>query len=80
MTDIAKIAAEAAVVRRSENAVHLLITGQDISLYGMAGAALILRGLMDFRPRFWLFGRKGLYHTRFGLAVRDYLKEQHHAE
>lgn len=74
MTD--NIAAEAAKIRTSQNAMELLFTGKDPSLYGLAGAALILRGIMDYRRKWFLFGEKRLVPTRFGKQVRAHLENK----
>lgn len=35
---------------------------------------LILMGLLDYRRRWFLFGRKGVFLTRLGREVRRHLK------
>jgi hypothetical protein len=74
-----RVQIEARTVKKSSNAVHLLLTGEDTSLYGLAGAALILRGLMDYRRKWWLFGPPILVPTRLGQKVRAHLQEQSNA-
>lgn len=66
---------EREVARLTESAKHLLLTGEDNSMFGMAGVALILRGVMDYRRKWWLFGPKVLLPTRFGRKVRAALQE-----
>ena len=58
------------------DAKHLLLTGEDRSMFGIAGVAMILRGLMDYRRRYWLFGPSYLYPTRLGKAVRTIIEGQ----
>jgi hypothetical protein len=70
-----QVAREARILTPS--AKHLLLTGEDKSAFGFAGAALILRGLMDYRLKWWLFGPQVMVPTRFGKRVRAHLtKEQ----
>lgn len=55
----------------TDDAKHLLLTGEDKSLYGFAGAALILRGLVrhGYMPWNWNI----LVPTLTGKRVRQYL-------
>jgi reverse gyrase len=74
-----KVATEAAKIRASQNATELLLTGKDRSIGGIAGAALIMRGLMDYRYKWMVFGEKRLVPTRFGRKVRNHLKGESNA-
>lgn len=85
MTDAREVARSLSKAQReadilTPDAKYLLLTGEDRSLFGMAGVALILRGLMDYRRRYWLFGAAYLYPTRLGRKVRRILQEQGHGE
>lgn len=44
--------------------------------HGLISYALIRKGLLTFRRRFWLFGEFIFYLTPLGLALRDYLRTQ----
>lgn len=81
MTDRSEAERVAKEARKlTPDARHLLLTGEDKSLFGMAGAAMILRGLIDYRLKYWLFGPRVIVPTRLGKKVRTILQENTNAQ